>query len=279
VNDPRPRSPGPVTPAGAEAFAVLRGARRVWAIAALRADVQRLREAHQELAMRLLPGDRLVYLGNMIGYGEAAIATLDELVLFRRDFLCLPGAMPEDIVYLKGAQEEMWRKLLQIQFAAGPGAVFDWMRRHGLEATLRAYGEDPDKVPGILREGARSVSRWTNALRATIRKYPGHDELFAAQRRAAFTQGGELLFVHAGIDPQQPLESQGDHLWWGSPAFKGMSEPYVGFRRVIAGANPQGEGPHLGAFTACLDGGAGFGGPLNVACFALNGGVEESFAV
>src|SRR3546814_14736289 len=69
------------------------------------------------LAARLLPGDRLVYLGNMVGHGTATIATLDELLAFRRDFLCLPGVEPEDIVYLRGAQEEMWRKLLQIQFA------------------------------------------------------------------------------------------------------------------------------------------------------------------
>lgn len=258
---------------------MLRGARRIWAMAAIHADIDRLREAHQELALRLLPGDRLVYLGNMIGYGAETIATLDELITFRRDFLCLPGAMPEDIVYLKGAQEEMWRKLLQIQFAPGPAGVFDWMRRHGLEATLRAYGEEPDRVPGILGEGASRISRWTNGLRATIRQHPGHDEFFAAQRRAAYSQGGELLFVHAGLDPAQPLAAQGDHLWWGSPAFRDMSVPYEGFRRVVAGANPQGEGPHLGAFTACLDGGAGFDGPLNVACFALDGTIAESFAV
>ncbi len=83
MSDAAPRNAGP-SPAGAEAFAVLRGARRVWAVAAIRADIGRLREAHQELAARLLTGDRLVYLGNLIGYGAAALATLDELVLFRK---------------------------------------------------------------------------------------------------------------------------------------------------------------------------------------------------
>ena len=271
-------APAPQAPA-TEAFAILTQARRVWAIAAIHAEAVRLREAHNELAARLLPGDRLVYLGNMIGHGSAVAETLDELLSFRRDFLCMPGAIPEDIAYLRGAQEEMWRKLLQIQFAPGPGEVFDWMMRHGLEPMLRGYGVDPKQVPGILREGALGISRWTNSLRAAIRRHPGHDDLFGCFRRAAYTQGGELLFVHAGIDPAVALAAQSDHLWWGSPSFRNLSQPYAGFRRVVSGGNPRGEGAHLDAFTCCLDGGAGFGGPLNVACFSLDGAIVESFAI
>lgn len=267
--------PGPAS----EAFAVLRHARRIWAVAAIHAEIDRLREAHQELAARLLPGDRLVYLGNMVGHGAATIATLDELLAFRRDFLCLPGVEPEDIVYLRGAQEEMWRKLLQIQFAPGPREVFDWMLRHGLEPTLRGYGIDPGQAQTVLRDGAASISRWTNALRAAIRQHPGHDDLFSGFRRAAYSEGGELLFVHAGIDPGVPLTAQSDHLWWGSPAFRGLAQPYAGFRRVISGCNPRGEGAHLDAFTCCLDGGAGFGGSLNIACFSLDGAIVENFAI
>lgn len=271
--------PGPAASAAPpEAFAVLRHARRVWAVAAIHAEIDRLRDAHNELAARLLPGDRLVYLGNVIGHGAATVATLDELLAFRRDFLCLPGAEPDDIVYLRGAQEEMWRKLLQIQFATGPGEVFDWMLRHGLEPVLRGYGIEPAQVPGILREGALGISRWTNGLRAAIRRQPGHDELFAAFRRAAYTAGGELLFVHAGIDAAVPLAAQSDHLWWGAPGFRGLGQPYAGFRRVVSGCNPRGEGGHVDAFTCCIDGGAGFGGALNVACFALDGAIVESFA-
>ncbi len=258
---------------------MLRHSRRIWAMAAIHAEIDRLRDAHNELAARLLPGDRMVYLGNMIGHGAATIATLDELLAFRRDFLCLPGAEPDDIVYLRGAQEEMWRKLLQIQFAPGPGEVFDWMLRHGLEPILRGYGMEPAQVRGILREGALGISRWTNSLRAAIRKHPGHDDLFGCFRRAAYSEGGELLFVHAGIDPAAPLAKQSDHLWWGSPAFRNLDQPYAGFRRVISGGNPRGEGTHLDAFTCCIDGGAGFGGPLNVACFSLDGAIVESFAI
>src|SRR5690606_28516226 len=98
-----------------EAFAVLRHARRIWAVAAIHAEIDRLHDAHQELAARLLPAVRLVFLGNMVGHGAATVATLDEVLAFRRDYLCLPGAEPDDIVYMRGAQEEMCRKLLQIQ--------------------------------------------------------------------------------------------------------------------------------------------------------------------
>lgn len=248
-------------------------------MAAVRSEAERLVEAHRELADRLLPGDRLVYLGDMIGHGDAALETIDELIAFRRDFLCLPGAEPEDLVFLRGAQEEMWRKLLQIQFATGPAAVFDWMMRHGLRPMLAAYGVDPERTPGILRGGALEISRWTNGLRAAIRRHSGHEDFFASLKRAAYTQGEELLLVHAGLDPALTLPEQGDQLWWGSPAFRQLTAPYFNFRLVIAGANPQGGGPHLDTFSACLDGGAGFGGALNVACFDLNGNVLDSFAV
>lgn len=269
----------PAPAEGGEAFAVLRQARRVWAVAAVRAEAGKLAHLHQELAARLLPGDRLVYLGDMIGHGPGVIATLDEAIAFRRDFLCLPGAEPDDIVFLRGAQEEMWRKLLQIQFAPGPAQVFDWMMRHGLGPTLEAYGIETRQVPGLLREGATAISRWTNGLRAAIRRHPGHDEWFASIRRAAYTEQGELLFAAAGIDPALALTQQGDRLWWGAAGFNAMTAPYAGFRRVVSGIALDGGGAWLDAFAGCLDGNAGRGGQLNAVCFALDGTVSESFAV
>src|SRR3546814_16714501 len=76
------------------------------------------------------------------------------------------------------------------------------------------------------------ISDWSSdvcssdLLRAAIRSNPGHDDLLTALRRAAFTEGGELLFVHAGIDPHRPLTEQTDTFWWGSGYFGGMVDPY-----------------------------------------------------
>src|SRR3546814_20535492 len=72
--------------ASSEAFAVLRHARRIWAVAAIHAELGRLRDAHQELAARLLPGDRLISLGNTVGHGADSTAPFDELLAFRRAY-------------------------------------------------------------------------------------------------------------------------------------------------------------------------------------------------
>ena len=257
--------------AAAEIFAVLNCAQRVWGVAAVHGEAERLRALHAALSPRFRPGDRLVYLGNYLGRGAAIRATLDELLAFRRELLCRPGLEPEDIVYLRGTQEEMWRKLLQLQFAPAPGEVFEWMMRQGVGATLEAYGEPAERARTRLREGALALSRWTSALRETVRGNPGHEELLTSLRRAAYTRGGELLFVHAGIDPERPLTEQIDTFWWGSGNFAALAEPYAGFALVVSGFDRTRAGPRFGPVTATLDGGCGFGGSLNAACFDLAG--------
>ena len=96
-------------------FGTLTGWNRVWAVAAIHGEAERLRGLHHQIARRFQPRDRLVYLGNYLGYGSDIVATLDELITYRREVLAAPGMMPQDIVFLRGAQEEMWQKLLQLQ--------------------------------------------------------------------------------------------------------------------------------------------------------------------
>ena len=112
-------------------FADIRNPKRIWAVGAIHADVERLSALHTDIARRFLPGDRLVYTGNMIGRGSAVRETMDELLSFRRALIAMPGMLVDDVVYLRGAQEEMWQKLLQLQFAPDPSVVLRWMLRQG----------------------------------------------------------------------------------------------------------------------------------------------------
>lgn len=254
-------------------FSVLAPGRRVWAVAAIHGEAERLRTLHDELGSRFTAGDRLVYLGNYLGHGPDVCGTQDEMLAFRRAIIARPGMFAGDVAFLRGAQEEMWRKLLQLQFATSPGQVLDWMLGHGLEATLRAYAQDPRDGKIACREGALAVAKWTIHIRHAVHARPGHDELNAALRRAAHTAGGELLFVAAGIDPERPLGQQGDVFWWGSGYFSQIAGPYEGFKRLVRGHERRtgARGVDLDSYAATIDGGAGFGGTLNAVCFDYDG--------
>ena len=254
-----------------QVFATLTNPRRVWAIGAIHADLAALQALHAELAGRLETGDRLVYLGNLIGRGPASVGVIDEVLAFRRQFLARFGAFVDDHVILRGAQEEMWRKLAQLQFAPAPAEVLSWMLEHGVDQTLQSYGIDANDGLGCCREGAVAITRWTSGLGASIRRHAGHEEFFTAIRRAAFTSGGELLLTAAGIDPDRPVSEQGDSFWWDTGGFSKISAPWRGYIRLIRGCDSQNHKPEVAEVIATLDGGAGFGGNLHAACFTLDG--------
>jgi serine/threonine protein phosphatase 1 len=256
-------------------FAKLRAARRVWAVAAIHGEAERLENLHRALWPRLQTGDRVVYLGNMIGRGSRVRQTVDGLLAFRRAALARPGAFACDLVYLRGSQEEMWQKLLQLQFATDPRGVLAWMIEHGVGATLESYGGTVDSARREVSVGTLALTRWTGALREAMQRCPGHYQLFGALRRAAFTDDGGLLFVNAGLDPTRPLEAQSDSFWWSRGAFSRIVEPYGGFRRVVRGFDPDHGGFAISEHTATIDGGCGFDGPLMAACLLPDGELAE----
>ena len=258
--------------------------RRIWAIAAVHGDVDRLVALHGAIRAAIRPGDRIIYLGNMVGRGVAVRATIDEILAFRRDVIAEPGMLAEDIVYLRGMQEEMWQKLLQLQFAPNPAEVLQWMLGQGLETTLRAYGGDAQEGFAAARGGATAIARWGAALRIAIRAAPGHEQLMTALRRAAFTAVGggapaALLFVNAGVDPSRPLFNQGDRFWWSGGGFNRATERYEGFDRLVRGYDPQQDGLFAADHRVSLDGGCGFGGPLVCGLFAASGDLVEVIEV
>jgi serine/threonine protein phosphatase 1 len=237
----------------------------VWAISSIHGELNKLYALHDALLERLRPGDRIVYLGNYTGHGAYSRETIDELLTFRRLALSYPGMHAEDIVYLRGHQENLWHQLLQIQFTQHPTTVLENILNDGVRATLTSYGINADDGMRSAREGVLAMTRWTTKIREAIRANPGHQVLMMQYRRAAYlTAEGRfpMLFVHAGIDPQRSLEAQGDILWSGGQDFGQIIEAYKPFDKVIRGYDPLHEGLKINCVTASLDGGCGFGGSL-----------------
>lgn len=251
---------------------------RIWAISAIHGDCDRLTALHDQLFSRIRPGDRVVYHGNYAGYSSNAVETINELLTFRRLVLALPGMMVSDLVYLRGAQEEMWQKLLQLQFAPDPSSILLWMLGNGLSNTLYAYGISPHDGIDACRGGVMALTKWTNAVRGAIRRFPGHETFGNQLLRAAHTDSHApypMLFVHAGIDRTRPLANQGDAFWWGAPQFETITDPYSPFQKVVRGFDPEHKGVHMNCVTATIDGGCGFGGDLVCAGFDAAGQVVE----
>lgn len=248
-------------------FSVVPPGRRIWAVAAIHGELALLQGLHAQLAPKLRSGDALVYLGNILGRGGAIVATIDEVLRFRRIFLARPQAFAADISVLRGVQEEMWGKLLQIQFATNPREVLEWMGGQGIGATIQAYGGELKDGLIAAKGGAMALFRWTNHLRQAMQRAPGHAALMSALRHAAYDRDHGLLLVHAGIDPARPFSEQGDSFWWGGRDFDRLETGTLGFTRIARGYDPAHKGERLDPVAATLDGGAGFGGPLVAVCF------------
>ena len=254
-----------------DVFATLPTGRRIWAVASVHGEVGRVRELHSAIGSRLQGGDILVYLGNLMGRGSAVFDTVQEILLFRRAFLARPGADCADVVYLRGSQEEMWHRLLQIQFAVNPSEVLKWMFDFGVAATIEAYGSSAKEGLDAAGRGAKALSEWTSTMRSVMRASDGHNALMSALRRAAFVEDNSLLFVNAGIDVTRPLSEQFDSFWWGATPFDTIQSPFCGFSRVVRGFDTRHRGLTTNATTTSIAGGCGFDGPLMAACFDATG--------
>ena len=68
--------------------------------------------------------------------GQIAGARVGEVVAVH--VIPRPHSDVDDVAYLRGNQEEMWQKLLQLQFATDPRGVLKWMFEQGVEHFARS---------------------------------------------------------------------------------------------------------------------------------------------
>lgn len=263
-------------------FTPLNQVRRIWSISAIHGEIEQLITLHDQIFPYIQPGDRIIYTGNYIGYGTNPAEAIDEILAFRRSILAKPAMMPSDFIYLRGAQEEMWQKLLQLQFAPYPLDALLWMLGNGLTNTLKSYGLSPHDGVTACKQGMVGISDWTRNVREAIQAKLGHHTFSTHLVRAAFTRPETsqypMLFVHAGLDMEKPLDAQGDNFWWASQKFDNITEAYQPFQKIVRGYDPDHKGTNFNCIKATIDGGCGFGGELICAVFEPDGTLLDTVA-
>ncbi len=267
-----------------EKFAELGSPRKIWAVAAIHGDIDRLVTLHDHLAARFSVRDRLVYLGNYLGVeSRTNAAVLEEILLFRSALLCKTGLEASDISYLRGPAEEAWQRLLRLQFAPLPHQMLEKLLLSGVESYLRLYGVSITDTRSIARAGSLTITRWTNHLRSLQRAAPGHEKLMFTMRRAAFAnpdaEQKRLLFVPASFDPTRSIDDQGEALWWTAVPFHVSGRAANAYSRIVRGFDSVNGGADLDNLAVTLDGGCGRGGPLVCGCFTPSGKLTELVVV
>jgi serine/threonine protein phosphatase 1 len=170
-----------------------------------------------------------VLLGDYIDRGPDSAGVV-------RTLMDLQAKLPDRVVALTGNHEATMLDVID-----GTASADSWLAQGGAE-TLRSYGVDS---AGDLPD---DHVRWLRSLPLN------HDD-------------GRRFFVHAGIDPEKPLDKQREHdLIW-------IREPFLSDRRdhgrlIVHGHTPLTDGaPDLRSNRLNLDTGAVFGGPLTAAIF------------
>ena len=216
-------------------FVELNKSGKIWAIGSIHSNLNSFSSIKKFILNNFNSDDKLIFLGNVIGLGDESKATLSSVIDLRFKLMSKFNLKPESIVFLRGAQEEMFTKLLQLQLAPNPAEIVEWMFEHGVNKTISSYGFSADEVKIISTTGTINISKWTSNLNKTLQSIPGHTQYFLNLKHAAYSKTKKILFVNRGVDITRPLSAQNDCFWWGFQNFSKIQQPYKTFSRIVRG--------------------------------------------
>ena len=171
---------------------------RIYAIGDVHGCDALLAEMHEkigeDIAQSSVADHRIVHLGDYADRGDDSAGVVERLVRMTE--------ADSRVVCLKGDHDALFAGFLTDPMEHGP----TWLANGG-DATLRSYGVTPSRSFFGGFDFRRLSERLAEALPATHRSF-----LLNLPLTARF---GDYLFVHAGIRPGVPLESQDplDLIW------------------------------------------------------------------
>ena len=263
-------------------IAILGGGHRFWVLAPVRGASGPLLKALDLIQTYFQPGDHVVCLGNQIGPAGQSKEVMKALVNFQA--WVADQKTDGQVLWLRGAQEALLDQFYTLHFAPDVSAVLTWMMEtHGFDQLMAQFGVSMEHIEGAMGQGAAALARLTSTVREEIRSVPAHAAYLDGCTRAAVSDTGQLLFVHAGVDPARTLSLQTDAFWWGHPDFFRMTTPYQSFSLTLSGLVPhrvENDDRTLdmrdpktlaGPGRLAIDGGCGLGGVLLAFCFDPRG--------
>lgn len=193
--------------------------------------------------------DQLVLLGDYIDRGPKSKDVLNTVI----------GLQKQGALLLKGNHEDL---MIQALTQKGEEQWNRWVIRNGGKQTLLSYGLfEADLLPKGTGDDFRMPILYAPEL---------WRHLEFVQNLDHYAEIGEYLFVHAGVDPDLPLEETPPHsLMWIRGSFH---QGYQGQKKVVFGhtptrllhADPDNDHIFYGTNNIIgIDGGAVFGGQLN----------------
>ena len=216
-------------------FIELKASKKIWAIGSIHSNLKSFTSIKDFILNNFEQNDKLIFLGNIIGLGNNSKETLNSVIDLRFNLMSKFKLKHDSIVFLRGAQEEMFSKLLQLQLAPNPSEIVEWMFDHGVNETIKSYGFLEEEVRSIASSGTINISKWTSNLNKVLKKNLGHTEYFLNLKHAAYSYTKKILFVNRGVDITRPLSAQNDCFWWGFQNFSSIQKPYKTFLRIVRG--------------------------------------------
>ncbi|MDC0233188.1 hypothetical protein OAJ95_04620 [Pelagibacteraceae bacterium] len=216
-------------------FLELKNAKKVWAIGSLHSSLVSFYSIKNYILSNFESGDKLIFLGNIIGFRNKSKEIITEVLKLRFKLMAKYKLQNNDIVFLRGAQEEMLSKILQLHIAPNPTEILDWVFSHGVDQTIISYGFNPNEFRKIASQGTMQINKLTTKLNYEISSNPGHKEFLSNLKHAAYTDTKDVLFVNRGVDLSRPLSAQNDCFWWGYQNFSQIKKPYFSFKRIVRG--------------------------------------------
>jgi len=216
-------------------FIEIINSKKIWAIGSIHSRLESFESIKKHILSKFEKDDFLIFLGNVIGLGDESKKTLSSVIDLRNQIMAKFTIEPNRIIFLRGAQEEMFLKLLQLQTAPNPVDIVNWMFGHGVDASIKSYGFDNKELLSISNQGTLAIGKWTSKFNQALLAEPGHVQYFANLKHAAYGESKKILFLNRGVDISRPLSAQNDCFWWGYQNFSNLTNPYNTFIRIVRG--------------------------------------------